>query len=120
MKLIGTFFLLVGLLMIGQWAFFLGVDAVPEIHTEPVRIALHLAGEMLTAGSLVTAGIAAIRGLSWSKPLGLFAAGMLAYTVIVSPGYFAQQGQWPLVFMFAVLLVLDVLCVVRLCVAGKF
>ena len=41
-------------------------------------------------------------------------------TVIVSPGYFAQQGQWPLVFMFAVLLVLDVLCVVRLCVAGKF
>jgi len=28
------------------------------------------------------------------------------YTVIVSPGYFAQQGQWPLVAMFAVLLIL--------------
>ncbi len=32
--------------------------------------------------------------------------GMLFYTVIVSPGYFAQQGVWALVAMFAVLLVL--------------
>jgi hypothetical protein len=39
---------------------------------------------------------------------------MLAYTVIVSPGYFAQQGQWPLAGMFAVLLALDVASVVVL------
>jgi hypothetical protein len=31
---------------------------------------------------------------------------MLTYTVLVSPGYFAQLGQWPLVAMFAVLLIL--------------
>jgi hypothetical protein len=32
---------------------------------------------------------------------------MLAYTVIISSGYFAQLGQWPLGGMFAVLLGLD-------------
>jgi hypothetical protein len=38
-------------------------------------------------------------------------AGMLIYSVIVSPGYFAQQGQWALVAMFAVLLVLAIVSV---------
>jgi hypothetical protein len=31
---------------------------------------------------------------------------MLLYSVIVSPGFFAQQGQWIFVGMFAVLLAL--------------
>jgi hypothetical protein len=39
---------------------------------------------------------------------------MLAYTAIVSPGYFAQQGQWPLVGMFAVILALDIVSAIRL------
>jgi len=34
---------------------------------------------------------------------------MLLYTVIVSPGYFGQLGQWVFVLMFAVLVVLTVL-----------
>ncbi len=29
---------------------------------------------------------------------------MVVYSEIVSPGYFAQLGQWPMVGMFAVLL----------------
>jgi hypothetical protein len=38
---------------------------------------------------------------------------MLVYSVIASPGYFAQQGQWALVAMFAVLLILSVISVVN-------
>jgi hypothetical protein len=41
----------------------------------------------------------------------MVANGLLIYTVIVSPGYFAQSGQWPLVGMFALLLVLAVLSI---------
>ena len=33
-------------------------------------------------------------------------AGMLLYTAIVSPGYFAQQGQWAFLIMFATVLAL--------------
>jgi len=32
--------------------------------------------------------------------------GMLLYAVINSPGYFAEKRQWPMVGMFAVLLIL--------------
>jgi hypothetical protein len=52
-----------------------------------------------------------LRNAAWAKNLAIFAAGMLAYTTIVSPGYFAQVGQWLLVGMFAILLVLDLVSV---------
>ena len=107
MKFSGWYSILVGSLMFGQWGFFLSIRAVPELQTEPIRIGFHLAAEFAAALCLLVGGIALLRGLRWARDLSLFAAGMLAYTVIVSPGYFAQLGQWPLVGMFAVLLVLD-------------
>jgi hypothetical protein len=107
MKFSGIFSIVVGLLMFGQWGFFLAAGAVPELQTEPVRIALHLAGEFMTAACLIVGGVVVLRGISWGRTLALVAGGMLAYTAVVSPGYFAQQGQWPLVVMFAALLVLD-------------
>jgi hypothetical protein len=36
---------------------------------------------------------------------------MLIFTVVVSPGYFAQRGEWLLVGTFGLLLVLAVVCV---------
>ena len=114
MKYSGVFSIVVGLLMIGQWGFFLAVGAVPELRTEPLRIALHLAAEFLTAACLVMGGVAALRGAGWARWFSLVAAGMLAYTVVVSPGYFAQQGQWPLVGMFALLLALDLVNIAKL------
>ncbi len=107
MKYSAWFFISVGLLMVAQWGFFLSVGAVSELQSEPIRISLHLLGEFVTAIFLIVSGIALRQKKAWAKPAALFAAGMLTYTVIVSPGYFAQQGQWPLVGMFALLLVLN-------------
>ena len=50
----------VGLLP-GQWGFFLAMGAVPELRTEPIRVAFHLAAEFATAFSLLTGGIALLR-----------------------------------------------------------
>ena len=97
MKTAAWFFITVSILMVIQWGFFLAVGAVPELQTEPYRIAFHLAAEFATAACLLIAGTALLRGKVWGRASGLFAAGMLAYTSIVSPGYFAQLGQWPLV-----------------------
>lgn len=108
MNLSAWFSVIVGILIIAQWAFFLAAGAVPELQTEPWRISFHLTAELVTAACLIVAGLALFQGKSWAKCLALFAAGMLAYTVIASPGYFAQQGQWPFVGMFAILLILDV------------
>jgi hypothetical protein len=106
--------IVVGVLILGQWGFFLAVGAVPELQTEPIRIAFHLAAEFATAICLLAGGVALLRGAPWAKNLALFAAGMLAYTTIVSPGYFAQLGKWPLVAMFAILLALDVASILAL------
>jgi len=107
MKFSAWFSILVGVLMFGQWGFFLAAGSVPELQTEPVALAFHLAAEFATALLLIIGGSALLRGKTRARELGLVSAGMLAYTVIVSPGYFAQLGQWPLVGMFAVLLVMD-------------
>jgi hypothetical protein len=103
--------ILVGVLMFGQWSFFLAVGSVPEIQTEPIAIVFHLASKLATAVGLLVGGIGLLRQAAWAQSLTIFAAGMLAYTTIVSPDYFAQTGQWPLVGMFAILLGLDLVSI---------
>ena len=98
--------ILVGFGMIGQWSFSLATKRVPELKTEPFRIAFHLAVEFLTAIVLIVGGLALLTGAPWGRPTYLVSVGMLLYTVVVSPGYFAQKREWPMVGMFAVLLIL--------------
>jgi hypothetical protein len=98
--------ILVGIAMIGQWSFALARRQVPELKTELFRIAFHLAGELLTAIALIAGGLGLLTGEPWGQPAYLVSTGMLLYTVIVSPGYFAQKRQWPVVGMFALLLIL--------------
>ena len=119
MKFTAWYSIVVGLLMLAQWVFFLAAGQVPELQTEPYRIAFHLAGEALTAILLVASGVGLLRHKTWARTLAFFALGMLAYTAIVSPGYFAQQGAWPLVAMFAVLLILAFVSLLRLAEGGE-
>ena len=106
MKLAGIYVIFVGLMMAAQWTFFIAAGQVPELGTEPIRITFHLAAEFMTALGLIVSGIALLRRAAWSVSAYLLFAGMLIYSVIVSPGYFAQQGQWIFVMMFAILLAL--------------
>jgi hypothetical protein len=107
-----VFALVVGVGMIGQWLFFLATGQVPELETEPLRIRFHLAAEFATAIALLVAGIALVTGQTWDRWFYMLAMGMLLYTVIVSPGYFAEKGQWPLVGMFAVVLLLALVSII--------
>ncbi len=111
--------LAIGVLMVAQWSVSLVTGAVPEVHSEPVRLAFHLAAEAATAAALMAAGIALLRGRRGAWKLGLVANGMLVYTVIISPGYFAQKGQWPLVGLFALLLLVALASIVRLVRFGR-
>ncbi len=107
-----VFALVVGAGMIGQWLFFLATGQVPELQTEPLRIRFHLAAEFATAIALLVGAIALLTDQSWSQWFYLLAMGMLLYTVIVSPGYFAEKGQWAFVGMFAVVLLLALVSIV--------
>jgi peptidoglycan/LPS O-acetylase OafA/YrhL len=107
-----VFAIVVGAGMIGQWLFFLATGQVPELKTEPYRIRFHLAAEFATAIALLVGGIALLTGQTWGRWFYLLAVGMLLYTVIVSPGYFAEKGQWAFVGMFAIVLLLALVSIV--------
>ncbi|MBC7237347.1 MAG: hypothetical protein H5T69_16010 [Chloroflexi bacterium] len=104
--------ILVGLLVFGQQGFFLAMGQVPELQSELLRICFHLAGEFITAAGLLLAGIAVLKRWAWAASLYLVAAGMLLYSVIVSPGHLAQQGQWAFAGMFALLFALALVSIV--------
>ena len=106
MTFAGIYASLVGLAMIGQWSFSLATNRVPELKTEPVRIRFHLAAEFITAVALLVGGSGLLTNSTWGEQVYLVSMGMLLYTVIVSPGYFARKREWPLVGTFAVLLIL--------------
>lgn len=119
MKFVAWYCLAVGVLMIGQWSFFLLTGQVRELQTEPIRIAFHLLAEGATALALIVSGLGLLRRLRWARDAAFAALGMLTYTVLVSPGYFAQLGAWPLAGMFAVLLLLTLFGYVRLSRTGR-
>jgi len=79
--------------MIGQWLISFLAKNMPEIKTEPIRIGFHIAAEMATAALLLISGTLILRGSNVGNTLYLVAVGMLFYTCIVSPGFFAQQGK---------------------------
>jgi hypothetical protein len=106
MQYTAIFSIVVGVLMIGQWSFSLISRNVAELNSEPIRIGFHLAAEFLTALVLILAGIVLLAQSLLGYPLALIGLGMLLYTLINSPGYFAQKGQWPMVLLFTVLFIL--------------
>jgi hypothetical protein len=114
MKIAGWFGVILGILMFAQWGFFLATGQVPELRTAPLQIAFHLAAEGLTAIGLLVSGIALLKGKSWGVTIYLLSIGMMIYSAIVSPGYFAQQSQWGLVAMFGVLLAVALLSIASL------
>ena len=114
MRFVAWYSMLVGVFMLAQWGLTLGTGQAPEVQSEPIRLAFHLVAEFATAALLIFSGIGLLRRTSWARLLSPVALGMLLYTVIVSPGYFAQQGQWAPVFMFAILFLLAVVCLVLL------
>jgi len=90
-----------------MWLFFIIAGLVPEFETKPAEIILHLVAEFTTAFVLIASGIVTLRGLYSGKWLYPFSIGMLMYTLIVSPGYYLQSGDYPFVIMFGVLLILS-------------
>ena len=104
--------IVIGILMIGQWIFSIakkqvpGPEAGPIVGRGPVEMLFHWAAEFITAIALLVGGLGLLLGWTWGARVYLIAVGMLLYTVINSPGYFAQKREWPMVGMFAVLLIL--------------
>ncbi len=119
MRFSGWFGVFVGLLMVTMWVFFLVSGQVPELETEPLSIYFHLAAEFATALLLLIGGIGLLKKFPWTVNVYLVATGMLIYTVINSPGYYAQQGEWTFVTMFTIILLLALGSIVAILKSSK-
>lgn len=108
-KASSIFALIVGMMMLFMWVFFIVAGLVPEFETRPAEIILHLIAELTTAAVLITAGLITLKGFACGKWLYPFSIGMLMYTLIVSPGYYLQSGDYTFVAMFAVLFILSIM-----------
>ncbi len=115
-NLIAGYSILVGVLMLGMWAYLLSSRQVPELTGRPWEITLHLVAEFSTAALLIASGVALLVARGWPVVLSGVAMGMLLYTVVVSAGYYAQRHQGPVVAMFAALAVLTLASVIMLLV----
>lgn len=98
--------LFVGAAMLVMWSVLLLTGQAPELRSEPWRIVAHLLAEATTASVLIAGGAGLLRRGRQSRRVLLVGLGMLFYTLIASPGYYAQLGNWPMVLMFAGLLLL--------------
>lgn len=111
MKFAAIYSLIIGVGMIVQWTMSYIGQQIPELKTEPIRIWFHIGAEMLTAACLITSAIALLSSAKWGLTLFLIAMGMLFYTSIVSPGYFAQQGKWGWLLMFSAIIIIGIVSI---------
>ncbi|MCK4356732.1 hypothetical protein KAW44_06595 [Candidatus Bipolaricaulota bacterium] len=108
-----VFAIIVGLGMIIQWTMSYVSKQIPELDTEPIRIWFHIAAEMATALMLMFGGIGLLYMRPWALTIYPLSIGMLIYTAIVSPGYFAQKGKWIWVLIFGVLILLAIVSLLK-------
>lgn len=111
-KVASAYAILIGIMMAAMWTMFAVTEQIPEIDTSPREILFHLAAEFMTAIALVAGGLGLLKLRNWGYPIYMVSLGMLAYTVVVSPGYYAQREEYVFVGMFAVLMALDLVFIV--------
>lgn len=115
--LVAVYAIVVGLFMVGFWGMLVATGRA-ELKERPWDMRYHIAAEFVTAALLILSGVGSFLGVggdSVSTPLAL---GMLLYTVINSSGFYAGQGNRPMVGMFSVLTVLTAMAVLGLFVLG--
>ena len=111
-KILAFFAILMGISIIGIWILFYLTGSIPEIYSEPARIGMHLLAEALTGFGLILGGFGLFKSEKWGYRIYLISMGMLLYTLICSPGYYAQKGNYIFVGMFGALFVISAILII--------
>lgn len=110
-KLAAIYSIIIGIAMLGMWMMFVATDQVPELKTAFYEIGLHIIGEVITALALIIGGYALFTNKKWGLQAYMLSMGMLLYTLIVSPGYYAQRDNIVMVGMFVVFFLIAIIFV---------
>jgi hypothetical protein len=104
-KAAGGFSLVIGLLMMGAWAFLMksGWDS---FQTQKAEYSFHVLTELVSSGMLIVAGIAMMRNWSRGPALFIIANGLLLYTTVYALLAYGTTGHPLLMNGLAVLLMI--------------
>lgn len=116
-SLVAAYAMVVGVFMIGFWGFLVATGQA-ELRERPWDMRFHLTAEFATAVLLLLSGAGALVGFLNPSVLGPVALGMLLYTVVNSPGFYAGKGNRPMVAMFGVLAALTLTAIAGLVLGG--
>lgn len=115
--LIAAYSILVGVFMIGFWAVLVATKQA-ELDQRPWDMRLHITAEFATAILLIVSGSSGFLASLGTSGLAPVALGMLLYTTVNSPGFYAGKRNWPMVGMFTVLTILTLAALATLLVFG--
>ena len=95
--------ILIGVGMLGFWAVAVATRRVPEIEAGGIEIWFHIVAEVITGVVLIAGGVAVLSDgdALFAIVLSSLSLGMLTYTLIVSPGYYVERRNRPLILVFA-------------------
>jgi len=95
--------ILIGAGMLAFWAVAVANRRVPEIEAGGIEIRFHIVAEVVTGIVLIAGGVAVLRDgeTLFAIVLSSLSLGMLTYTLIVSPGYYVERRNLPLIIVFA-------------------
>jgi len=105
-KISGIYQVVIGAGMIGIWILNFINGEIPELQTATWSIAMHILAEVVTAILLLISGLSILLKKHKMKTLFNIAFGALIYTLIASPGYFAQQSNWTAAALFLAMLII--------------
>ena len=104
--LVAVYAIVVGVFMVGFWGALVATRKA-ELDRRPWDMTFHLAAEFGTASLLILSGAGALFHFADVSVLAPVALGMLLYSVVNSPGFYAGRKNWPMVGLVAVLTLLS-------------
>jgi len=108
-----AFAIIVGVIMLGIWAWLIATGNTMSLEMSGLGTALHIGGEIVTALFLIYAGWGLATGKRWSERAFLLANGMLLIAVIHAIAWYGDRGNLVLVLFFVLVAVASVFFVIR-------
>jgi len=112
--MISYFLIFTGISIIGLWIMLGLTNQIIEFETEPISIVFHIFIEISMGLIAIIGGVFMLKGFKYSREIQLFVLGMVVYSVVNSSGYYGDLGEYIMIFMFGILLIISIISVLYL------
>ncbi|KUO76396.1 MAG: hypothetical protein APF77_06775 [Clostridia bacterium BRH_c25] len=103
-KIAAVYSILIGISVLCMWGMIILTGGIIE---GPIQISFHLVSEFLMAILLIISGIGLLKSKKYGNKVFFISNGMLIYSVLNAAGYYGQQSNFAMLFMFIVIFIIS-------------